>query len=70
MWEYHRGVIFWSQSPPFLGNNQINLLLLGETGTQKITNMNQGSTRPSTFCRNKGIAPSLGNVNFSSIKNR
>ena len=38
-WYSHRGVKLWSQTPTFLGNAQITLLLLGATGTQKNTGM-------------------------------
>ena len=36
-WYSHRGVKLWSQTPTFLGNAQITLLLRGATGTQKNT---------------------------------
>ena len=38
-WYSHRGVMLWSQTPTFLGNAQITLLLPGATGTQKNTGM-------------------------------
>jgi hypothetical protein len=42
-WYSHRGVIWWSQTPTFLGNAQITLLLPGPTGMQKNTSMTRGA---------------------------
>jgi len=42
-WYSHRGVMWWSQTPMFLGNAQITLLLPGLTGMQKNTSMTRGT---------------------------
>lgn len=42
-WYSHRGVMWWSQTPTFLGNAQITLLLPGPTGMQKNTSMTRGA---------------------------